>query len=202
MGAQPSNNQGAGQRVNQWGSLRPLHYGRREGLPWAAQELRPGPAATAAAAWTAGALGQGPVPKGCGSRDAARWLRSRQFHHLLVSNRRRRLPGAHSANNRLADSQSGAAVGVWAVRQLESGATCPPERLGVPACAHRAVRLQARRGPSHGGFMARALRVVASDSNARWRGSTTNAADPFSWLDKRISWHQLVEGNPMPGGHA
>ena len=50
--------------------------------------------------------------------------------------------------------------------------------------------------------MARALQVVASDSNARWRGSTTNAADPFSWLDKRISWHQLVEGNPMPGGHA
>ena len=32
-----------------------------------------------------------------------------------------------------------------------------------------------------------------SDSNARWRGSTANAEG---------SWHQLVEGNPMPGGHA
>ena len=41
-----------------------------------------------------------------------------------------------------------------------------------------------------------------SDSNARWRGSTANAEDPFLWLDKRGSWHQLVEGNPMPGGHA
>ena len=22
------------------------------------------------------------------------------------------------------------------------------------------------------------------------------------WIDKRGNWHQLVEGNPMPGGHA
>jgi len=45
-------------------------------------------------------------------------------------------------------------------------------------------------------------RLVASDSDARWRGSTANAEDPFLWIDKRGNWHQLVEGNPMPGGHA
>ena len=45
-------------------------------------------------------------------------------------------------------------------------------------------------------------RFAASDSDARWRGSTANAEDPFLWIDKRGNWHQLVEGNPMPGGHA
>lgn len=45
-------------------------------------------------------------------------------------------------------------------------------------------------------------RLVASDSDSRWTGSTANAEDPFMWIDKRGNWHQLVEGNPMPGGHA
>ena len=45
-------------------------------------------------------------------------------------------------------------------------------------------------------------RLVASDSDARWKGSTANAEVPFLWIDKRGRWHQLVEGNPMPGGHA
>lgn len=45
-------------------------------------------------------------------------------------------------------------------------------------------------------------RLVSSDSDARWKGSTANAEDPFMWIDKRGNWHQLVEGNPMPGGHA
>ena len=45
-------------------------------------------------------------------------------------------------------------------------------------------------------------RLVASDSDNRWGGSTANAEDPFLWIDKRGNWHQLVEGNPMPGGHA
>ena len=45
-------------------------------------------------------------------------------------------------------------------------------------------------------------RLVGSDSDARWRGSTANAENPFLWIDKRGNWHQLVEGNPMPGGHA
>ena len=45
-------------------------------------------------------------------------------------------------------------------------------------------------------------RLVASDSDSRWKGSTANAEDPFMWIDKRGNWHQLVEGNPMPGGHA
>jgi hypothetical protein len=42
-------------------------------------------------------------------------------------------------------------------------------------------------------------RIVSSDSDARWEGSTANAEDPFMWIDKRGNWHQLVEGNPMPG---
>ena len=45
-------------------------------------------------------------------------------------------------------------------------------------------------------------RLVASDSDTRWGGSTANAEDPYMWIDKRGNWHQLVEGNPMPGGHA
>ena len=45
-------------------------------------------------------------------------------------------------------------------------------------------------------------RLVSSDSDARWGGSTANAEDPFMWIDKRGNWHQLIEGNPMPGGHA
>jgi len=45
-------------------------------------------------------------------------------------------------------------------------------------------------------------RLVASDTDSRWRGSTANAEDPFMWIDRRGNFHQLVEGNPMPGGHA
>jgi len=45
-------------------------------------------------------------------------------------------------------------------------------------------------------------RFIGSDTDSRWGGSTNNAEDPYMWIDKRGNWHQLVEGNPMPGGHA
>ena len=63
-------------------------------------------------------------------------------------------------------------------------------------------------GWKHGGAILRAetwrgpYRMVASDTFANWQGSTANAEDPFTWIDKRGHWHVLYEGVPMPGAHA
>eukprot|EP00964_Phaeocystis_antarctica_P074251 scaffold45612_cov58-Phaeocystis_antarctica.AAC.3 len=54
-------------------------------------------------------------------------------------------------------------------------------------------------------------RIHGAGPTALWRATATRAggARPrtprtpsYGSLDKRGSWHQLVEGNPMPGGHA
>ena len=118
--------------------------------------------------------------------------RDHQLYHLFLRDPGRRLPEAHGSDSRLAGPQSRPAVGIWRLWKLESFAGRPPEQFGFK---HGEAILAADtwRGP---------YRLVASDSDIRWGGSTANAEDPFLWIDKRGNWHQLVEGNPMPGGHA
>ena len=52
---------------------------------------------------------------------------------------------------------------------------CPLEQYGFKH-GEAIIMADTWRGP---------YRLVSSDSDARWGGSTANAEDPFMWIDKR-----------------